>query len=46
MASKEASVLSAILEHKDIHLILGEDLALFGGYSDGVGWVRDYYGRH
>ena len=46
MASKEAAVLSAVIENKDIHVILGENPELFGHFSDGMEWVRQYYVRH
>lgn len=46
MASKEAAVLSAVIENKDIHVILGENPELFGHYGDGMEWVRQYYVRH
>jgi replicative DNA helicase len=46
VASKEAAVLSAVIENKDIHVILGENPELFGHYGDGMEWVRQYYVRH
>jgi replicative DNA helicase len=46
VASKEAAVLSAVIENKDIHVILGENPELFGHFSDGMEWVRQYYVRH
>lgn len=46
MASNEAAVISAVIENKDIHVILGEDMELFGAYGDLFKWSKDYYFRH
>src|ERR1035437_4686184 len=43
MASKEATVLSAVLKNKDIHVILGEREELFGSYQDVFSFIKDYY---
>jgi replicative DNA helicase len=46
VASKEATVLSAVIENKDIHTILGESPDLFGHYGDAFNWTKNYYVRH
>jgi len=46
MASKEATVLSAVLRNKDIHVILGESEELFGSYQDVFSFIKDYYVKY
>lgn len=46
MASKEAALLSAVTKNKDIHVILGQNDELFGGYGDVFAFIKDYYLRH
>jgi replicative DNA helicase len=46
VASKEAAVLSAVIENRDIHVILGESPDLFGNYGDAFSWAKNYYVRH
>lgn len=46
MSSSEAAVISAVIENKDIHIILGEDTELFGAYGDAFKWMKEYYFRH
>lgn len=46
MATREAEVIGAILDNKDVHLVIGENFDLFGAYKDAVQWVRDYYVKH
>lgn len=46
MSSKEATVLSAVIKNKDVHVILGESPELFGGYEDVFSFIKDYYMRH
>lgn len=46
MATKEASLLSAVMKNKDIHVILGENEVLFGEYADVFSFIKDYYLRH
>lgn len=47
MAAKAAEVIAAVVENKDIHLVMGEDPTLFGAYGDMfTTGVRDYYAKH
>ena len=46
MASKEAACLAAVIKNKDIHVILGENEELFGGYADIFTFIKEYYLRH
>lgn len=46
MASKEAAVLAAVIENKDVHVILGENPELFGFYKDGMEWIKRHYVHH
>lgn len=46
MATLEAEVISAICKNRDIHLVLGDDPELFGGYGDVFAFMKEYYLKH
>lgn len=46
MATNEANVISAVCKNKDIHIILGEDAEIFGGYGDVFSFIKEYYIKH
>lgn len=46
MASDEAKVLSAVCKNKDMHVIIGEPVELFGPYGDVYLFMKDYYLKH
>lgn len=46
MATREAKVLSAVCENKDIHALLGEPDELFGAYGDVYSFIKQYHYEH
>jgi replicative DNA helicase len=46
VATTEALVLSAVCKNKDVHVILGENAEIFGGYGDVFDFICDYYQKY
>lgn len=46
MSTKQEQVIAAVVKNKDIGSIIGEDGAIFGGFSAVADFMRDYYYQH
>lgn len=46
MATKAQQVISAVVNNKDVHAILGEDAELFGAYRDVYDFIKGYYFKY